>query len=81
MADKVLEKGLKAKAKSEMIKKVEVINPQGEVEARPWPGFKPKPGSVIPAKKKLVKTMVVDYIGQSVASLFNKYKNKQKINP
>ncbi|CAK9153585.1 unnamed protein product [Ilex paraguariensis] len=85
MADKVLnteKSAVKDKAKSEMMESMEV-NPQEkeEVEANTWPGLKPKPWSVIPAKKKLVKTMMVEYIGQSVVSAFKNSKNKQKITP
>ncbi|CAK9138484.1 unnamed protein product [Ilex paraguariensis] len=87
MADKVVNaetSALKSKAKSEMIENVEVMNQQDEAEedeAKPGLGSKTKPWGVIPAKKKLVKQMVAERIGQSIASPFNKNKNKQKINP
>ncbi|KAL7246135.1 hypothetical protein ACSBR2_001300 [Camellia fascicularis] len=50
---------------------VVVMKPIEEVvEAKTEPLFKPKKGSVIPAKRKLVKTMMFDCIAQSTASLF-----------
>ncbi|KAL7246132.1 hypothetical protein ACSBR2_001297 [Camellia fascicularis] len=50
---------------------VVVMKPIEEVvEAKTEPFFKPKKGSVIPAKRRLVKTMMFDYIAQSMASLF-----------
>ena len=48
-------------------------------------GFKGKKGNignfVNPPKKKLVKTMMVEYIAESTSSLVNKIKNKKKIKP
>ncbi|GMP46734.1 hypothetical protein CsSME_00014781 [Camellia sinensis var. sinensis] len=50
---------------------VVVMKPIEEVvEAKTEPLFKPKNGSVIPAKRRLVKTMMFDCIAQSMASLF-----------
>ncbi|KAL7246129.1 hypothetical protein ACSBR2_001294 [Camellia fascicularis] len=50
---------------------VVVMKPIEEVvEAKTEPLFKPKKGSVIPAKRRPVKTMMFDYIAQSMASLF-----------
>jgi hypothetical protein len=37
--------------------------------AKTQPRFKPKNGSVIPAKRRLVKTMMFDYIVQSISCL------------
>ncbi|KAK7850713.1 hypothetical protein CFP56_043811 [Quercus suber] len=36
-------------------------------KTKPW--FTPKNGSVIPTKRRLVKTMMLDWIVQSIASL------------
>ncbi|KAF3976390.1 hypothetical protein CMV_000411 [Castanea mollissima] len=38
------------------------------VKTEPW--FKPKIGSVFPAKKRLVKRMMFDYILHSLANIF-----------
>ncbi|CAK9140423.1 unnamed protein product, partial [Ilex paraguariensis] len=45
----------------------QVVN-SGEPTTEPW--FKPKKGSVIPAKRRSVKKMMLDTIVQSVACLF-----------
>ncbi|VVA13477.1 PREDICTED: POPTR_0002s07700g [Prunus dulcis] len=47
---------------------VKVIADKPKAEANYW--FKPKKGSVFPAKSKLVKTMVFDSIVKWVASVF-----------
>lgn len=47
---------------------VKVIADKPKTEANYW--FKPKKGSVFPAKRKLVKTMVFDSIVKWVASVF-----------
>ncbi|KAK9265340.1 hypothetical protein L1049_027255 [Liquidambar formosana] len=53
-------------------KMVVELQPAGEevVEAKTEPWFKPKIGSVFPARRRLVKRMIFDYIVQSFASLF-----------
>lgn len=43
------------------------LNP-GEKRVEPW--FKPKKGSVIPAKRRLMKRLMFDSIVQSAVSLF-----------
>ncbi|KAJ6939169.1 hypothetical protein NC651_005573 [Populus alba x Populus x berolinensis] len=45
------------------------LSPSEAVEAKTEPWFKQKKGSVFPKKKRLVKSMVLGYIGRSVASL------------
>ncbi|GMP46733.1 hypothetical protein CsSME_00014780 [Camellia sinensis var. sinensis] len=56
------------KVRAEM---VVVMKPIEEVfEAKTEPRFKPKKGSVIPAKRRLVKTMMFNCIVESIASLF-----------
>ncbi|KAI8014584.1 hypothetical protein LOK49_LG05G02485 [Camellia lanceoleosa] len=50
---------------------VVVMKPIEEVfESKTEPRFKPKKGSVIPAKRRLVKTMMFNCIVESIASLF-----------
>ncbi|CAK9176821.1 unnamed protein product [Ilex paraguariensis] len=78
MTDKVMstgKEGVKCNGKGEM-------NPyEGEFGAEAWPGFKKKAGSVITAQKKLVKTMMAEYIIESIDSAIDKVKNKKKIKP
>ncbi|KAL9359108.1 hypothetical protein Peur_047231 [Populus x canadensis] len=45
------------------------LSPSEAVEAKTEPWFKQKKGSVFPKKKRLVKSMMLGYIGRSVASL------------
>nr|POE84051.1 hypothetical protein CFP56_39443 [Quercus suber] len=45
------------------------LNPD-ELEKKTEPRFKPKIGSVSPAKKRLVKRMMFDYILHSLANIF-----------
>ncbi|KAA8546460.1 hypothetical protein F0562_002801 [Nyssa sinensis] len=83
MADKAAntsERVMEAKSKGKV---VEENSNEGEVGAGTRPGFKAKNVSLTPPKKKLVKTMMADYIGEAIASSINKdkNKNKQKINP
>jgi hypothetical protein len=48
--------------------KVAKLNPDEEpAESKTQPLFKPKVGSVIPAKKKLVKRMMFDCLAQSIS--------------
>lgn len=45
------------------------LSPSEAVEAKTEPWLKQKNGSVFPKKKRLVKSMMLGYIGRSVASL------------
>ncbi|KAK9993759.1 hypothetical protein SO802_023462 [Lithocarpus litseifolius] len=57
-------------------KVVRLINPSEEMarsnnsKCKAEPRFKPKIGSVFPAKKRLVKRMMFDYILHSLANIF-----------
>ncbi|CAK9140427.1 unnamed protein product [Ilex paraguariensis] len=53
----------------------------GEGTSKTWPVFKDKGESLIPAKKKTVKKMMAEYIGQSAASAVNNFLDKKKIKP
>ncbi|CAK9176819.1 unnamed protein product [Ilex paraguariensis] len=62
-----------AELKKNRVKKQrpEMVVNSGEPTTEPW--FKPKKGSVIPAKRRSVKKMMFDSMVQSVASLFQSF--------